>query len=64
MPLSDHKLENAQKRDMPPLNAIFPYEYIGGGFWRQKAVKRGEKAKILHGDEAIKFLYEKMSEIT
>jgi hypothetical protein len=31
----------------------FPFEYIGGGYWRKRGVPRGEKAEILHGDEAI-----------
>lgn len=29
------------------------YEYVGGGYFRQKNVKKGEKAEILHGVEAI-----------
>ena len=42
------------------LNELFPFEYISGGYFRQKGVKKGEKAEILHGDQAIRFLYESM----
>jgi hypothetical protein len=31
----------------------FPFEYVGGGYWRKRGVPRGEKAETLHGDEAI-----------
>lgn len=40
------------------LNKIFPYKYVGGGYFREKKVSKGGALKILHGEEAIKFLYD------
>ena len=31
----------------------FSFEYIGGGYFRKRNVKRGEKAETLHGDQAV-----------
>lgn len=31
----------------------FPFEYKGGGYFREKGVPKGEPAKVLHGDHAI-----------
>jgi hypothetical protein len=42
------------------LEDIFPYEYVGGGYFRKKDVPIGKKADMLHGIEAIKFLFEEM----
>jgi len=38
------------------IRKLFPFEYSGGGYFRLKGVPKGEPAKILHGEEAIKFL--------
>lgn len=29
------------------------FEYVGGGYWREKHVPRGQKAEILHGEQAL-----------
>jgi len=39
---------------------IFPFEYQGGGYFRRKGVKQGDKAEILHGQEAIEYLLKKL----
>jgi hypothetical protein len=47
------------------LEDVFPYEYMGGGYFRKKGFakgnpktgEKGEKAPCLHGDEAIRFLF-------
>ena len=31
----------------------FGFCYVGGGYFRQKGVAKGERAKIIHGDEII-----------
>lgn len=30
-----------------------PFAYKGGGYWRDDSAPRGERAFIIHGDEAI-----------
>jgi len=42
---------------------IFPYEYSGGGYFREKYVPQGQKAKIIHGMEAVTPLIEKNKEL-
>jgi len=42
------------------LKDVFPYKYVGGGYFRSTVIKKGETANILHGDQAIKFLFESM----
>ncbi len=44
------------------LNEVFPFEYAGGGYFREKNPKKGEKAKILHGMDAIIFVLKKVKE--
>jgi hypothetical protein len=44
------------------LKEVFPFEYVGGGYFREKGVPKGQSAKILHGMEAIKFVVEAMKE--
>jgi hypothetical protein len=31
----------------------FPYEYIGGGYWRQVGVPKKQAAEMFHGDEIL-----------
>lgn len=31
----------------------FPYEYVGGGYFRRKGVPVGKKGDSLHGQEAV-----------
>ena len=47
--------------DKKELRKIFPYEYVGGGYFREIKPK-GEKSKILHGMEAIKYIINKLKE--
>lgn len=42
------------------MSDIFPYEYITGGYFRKKGVPRGKKAETLHGEEAVKYLIDKL----
>jgi hypothetical protein len=42
------------------IEELFPYEYAGGGYFRKKGVPVGQKAEILHGQQAIEFLHEAM----
>ncbi len=32
---------------------MFDFDYEGGGFWRKHGVPIGEKAEVLHGNEAL-----------
>lgn len=32
---------------------MLKYEYVGGGWWRERGVAKGQKARIIHGDDAI-----------
>ena len=41
------------------LKKLFPFEYVGGGYFRE-IKSQGEKAKILHGMEAIKYIIERL----
>lgn len=50
-------------KDFPALKDVFPFEYIGGGHFRHKGVQKGKHAKTLHGDEAIKFLYNELKNL-
>lgn len=51
-----------EKTDLPPFEELFPFNYAGGGYFRKKGVKVGDKAPILHGMDAIKYLYERLEE--
>lgn len=48
--------------EFPSLEDIFPFEYKSCGFFRLKGVPKKVKAPILHGEEAIEFLYQKFKE--
>lgn len=47
---------------MKNFKELFPFEYKGGGYFRKKGVAVGATAEILHGEEAIKYLYDKILE--
>lgn len=36
----------------------FPYKYVGGGYFRDSRIKKGENADIVHGDEIVKKIIE------
>jgi len=46
--------------EVPKLAEMFPFDYVGGGYFRKKGVKKGEKADILHGEQVPQFIYEAM----
>lgn len=33
---------------------LFPFEYVGGGYFREKGVDKGKPAQIIHGGEILK----------
>jgi hypothetical protein len=39
------------------LKELFPYVYMGGGYFRERGVPKGMIAETLHGMQAIEFLY-------
>jgi len=53
-------VKNSNASEMPSLKDLFPFEYKGGGYFRKKGVAKGVTAEILHGDEAVKRLYNEM----
>lgn len=42
------------------LAELFPFDYAGGGYFRQKGIPVGTNAEILHGMQAIEYIYEQM----
>jgi hypothetical protein len=45
------------KADLPKLKELFNFDYQGGGYFRKKGVPKNIPAPIIHGEEAIKYLY-------
>ena len=39
---------------------IFPFEYQGGGYFRRKGIPQGKPAEMLHGIEAVQYLFNAM----
>lgn len=44
------------------LNEIFPFEYVGGGYYRRKGIPKGQVAEILHGMQAIEYLFNQIKQ--
>lgn len=44
----------------PKLKELFPFEYVGGRYFRRKGIPKNVPAEIIHGDEAIKLIYSQM----
>ena len=42
------------------IDKVFPFSYSGGGYFRRNGVKVGVSAPILHGSQAIEYLYRAM----
>ncbi len=42
-----------------PKEDTFPFDYIGGGYFRRRGVAKGTSAEVLHGREAIQWLIER-----
>ena len=49
---------------MKTFEELFPFEYQGGGYFRRKGISKGQKAEILHGEEAVRFMYELQKGLT
>lgn len=43
------------------LDDVFPFEYKGGGYFRRKGIPKGVTAEILHGQQAIEYLYSELT---
>jgi hypothetical protein len=52
------------KNESNELEKLFPFEYQGGGYFRRKGTPKGQNSEILHGKEAIKYLYDIMKNKT
>lgn len=48
---------------LPELEKLFPYEYKSCGYFRLKGVPKKIAAPILHGEESIRFIYNKIQKI-
>ena len=48
-------------RFVRPLDDVFPFEYQGGGYFRRKGIPKGVTAEILHGQQAIEYLYNELT---
>lgn len=42
---------------MKPLAEAFPFHYTGGGYYRRNGAAKGQKADVLHGMNAIRYLH-------
>ena len=49
--------------DQIKLKEIFPFYYVGGGYFRQKGIPKEKVALILHGEEAIGYLLKQVNEL-
>lgn len=47
--------------DKKKLEDVFPFEYMGGGFFRRKGIAKGVTAEVLHGMEAVEYIFKAMS---
>jgi hypothetical protein len=43
--------------DEKDLDVLFPFEYVGGGYFRKRGVKTGQSAEMLHGKDAVMYVY-------
>lgn len=41
---------------------ISPYEYIGGGYFRDKRIPKGKKGDTMHGQQYVDFLLKTIAE--
>lgn len=59
LPLSKDQIEQVQlqaRKDLLDKLESFPFGYVGGGYFRDKRIPKGDKAEVLHGDELLKQL--------
>lgn len=60
--IPDSEVVELTAAERKSLDNLFPYEYKGGGYFRKRGVERGESAPILHGQQALDYLFKKMQE--
>jgi hypothetical protein len=48
--------------DFPKFEDIFPFEYKCGGYFRLRGVPKKKPAPILHGEESVRFVYDKIKD--
>ena len=51
-------MTNKAQRNEDTFDDLFPFEYQGGGYFRRRGVPKGESADIIHGEQAVRFLYD------
>jgi len=51
-----------EQKEVKSLKKAFPFDYLGGGYFRRKGIEKGKSTEILHGSEAIEYLYSKLTE--
>ena len=51
---------NLTKEERKQLAKLFPFEYSGGGYFREKGIAKGVSAEMFHGQEAIEYLFSKI----
>jgi len=49
--------------DQIELKEVFPFQYVGGGYFRKSGTPKGEVAEILHGAEATAYLLRQVNKI-
>jgi hypothetical protein len=54
---TDEDVVTLTPKQKKELSTVFPYEYSGGGYFRKKHCDKGESAPILHGMQALEYLY-------
>ena len=45
------------------IKEVFPYQYVGGGYFRKKGVPEGQKTECLHGMEAVEYVLKRIEEL-
>ena len=49
--------------DQIKLKEIFPFKYVGGGYFRDNRIPKGKPSFILHGEDAIGYLLKQVNEL-
>ena len=49
--------------DKDSFEHIFPFDYVGGGYFRRKGVPKGETAETLHGMDAARLVFDALLNI-
>jgi len=56
-PLLNGRMYQMDKEQKEEFDKIFPFEYVGGGYFRKKGVQKGVSAEMLHGKEVPEYIY-------